>query len=224
MSEQVLPRRFRLEFAKTGKARFISHLDLMRTFQRAIMRAELPAYHTEGFNPHVYIAIAMPLPLGCEGMRELADIELSADAGSGEEMTRRINAVLPEGIEVSRIYEPQTPLKKIGYARYETTFYIDGPADEALSGMKEKLGSEHIYILKRQEKEGKMTDIKPLIHSATFIPGEGFVRINSVVRCSASGSLNPLYLAQAVKNDEADSKEVLYKRVGFLAEDQSVFE
>ena len=54
----------RIQFIKTGRARYISHLDLMRTFQRAFLRAGLHVKHTEGFNPHAYVSIALPLSVG----------------------------------------------------------------------------------------------------------------------------------------------------------------
>ena len=54
----------RLLFSKTGRARYISHLDLMRTFQRAFFRADIPIKHTEGFNPHAFVSIALPLSVG----------------------------------------------------------------------------------------------------------------------------------------------------------------
>ncbi len=69
-------RRTRLLFSKTGRARYISHLDLMRTFQRVFLRAGIRLRHTEGFNPHPYMVFALPLPVGCESDCELLDFDL----------------------------------------------------------------------------------------------------------------------------------------------------
>ena len=60
-------------FEKTGNARYISHLDLMRVFQRAFKRAGLPLTHTQGFNPRPSVSIALPLSLGVESRCELLD-------------------------------------------------------------------------------------------------------------------------------------------------------
>ncbi|MDR3206846.1 MAG: TIGR03936 family radical SAM-associated protein, partial [Oscillospiraceae bacterium] len=67
----------RISFAKTGRARYISHLDLMRTLQRSFARAGLPLGYTEGFNPHPYLSVARPLPVGVAGLGELADFGLA---------------------------------------------------------------------------------------------------------------------------------------------------
>ena len=53
----------RIRFTKTGEAKYISHLDLYRFMLRALKRAKLPVWHTEGFNPHVYVTFALPLSL-----------------------------------------------------------------------------------------------------------------------------------------------------------------
>ena len=63
-------------FEKVGNARYISHLDLMRVFQRAFKRAGLPLTHTQGFNPRPSVSIALPLSLGVESRCELLDFEL----------------------------------------------------------------------------------------------------------------------------------------------------
>ena len=53
----------RLLFSKTGRARYISHLDLMRTFQRVFPRTELAIKHTQGYHPHPILSIVLPLPV-----------------------------------------------------------------------------------------------------------------------------------------------------------------
>ena len=63
-------------FDKTGNARYISHLDLKRVFQRAFKRSGLPLTHTQGFNPRPSVSIALPLSLGVESRCELLDFEL----------------------------------------------------------------------------------------------------------------------------------------------------
>ena len=89
----------RLLFAKTGRARYISHLDLMRTFQRAFFRAGVPLKHTEGFNPHPFISIALPLSVGYSSQCEILEFVL-LDGVSRDEVAGRLTAVMPEGIIV----------------------------------------------------------------------------------------------------------------------------
>ena len=68
------PVTIRLGFYKKGALQYISHLDLQRTFQRILSRAELPLWYTQGFNPHPKLVFGLPLPIGCESVCEMADI------------------------------------------------------------------------------------------------------------------------------------------------------
>ena len=67
----------RLFFSKTGRAKYISALDLITCFQRAIRRTDIPVWHTQGFNPHTYVNVNLPLSLGSEGTNESMDIKLT---------------------------------------------------------------------------------------------------------------------------------------------------
>ena len=91
----------RLLFEKTGNAIYISHLDLMRTFQRAFFRAGIPIKHTEGFNPHAFVSIALPLSVGYSSQCEILEFGLLAGVSEGE-VPARMNAALPEAL-------PSTP-------------------------------------------------------------------------------------------------------------------
>ena len=80
----------RLLFEKTGNAIFISHLDLMRLFQRAFQRSGLPLTHTQGFNPRASVSIALPLSLGVESRCELLDFDLEHPVGEIREKLKAI--------------------------------------------------------------------------------------------------------------------------------------
>lgn len=69
----------RIVFRKTGLLRFLGHLDVLRTFDRAIRRAKLPVEYSQGFSPHAHLSFGMPLPVGVIGERELCAIDLSSD-------------------------------------------------------------------------------------------------------------------------------------------------
>ena len=69
----------RIVFRKTGYLRYISHLDLQRTMQRALTRAQIPLWYTEGFNPHPYLCFASPLPVGVNSVTEMFDIKPDAE-------------------------------------------------------------------------------------------------------------------------------------------------
>ena len=84
----------RLLFEKKGNAIWISHLDLMRAFQRAFKRADLPLTHTTGFNPRPSVSIALPLSLGIESRCELLDFDLEGNPVPMEEIRDRLYAAL----------------------------------------------------------------------------------------------------------------------------------
>ena len=81
----------RLQFEKKENAVWISHLDLMRVFQRAFKRARLPLTHTQGFNPRPSVSIALPLSVGIESSCELLDFDLDGDSVPYEQIRQRLN-------------------------------------------------------------------------------------------------------------------------------------
>ena len=94
----------RLFFKKTGKAIWISHLDLMRVFQRAFQRAGFHLTHTQGYNPRPSVSIALPMSVGVESQCELLDFDLDGLSVSDEEICRRLNDALPEGVKRFYMY------------------------------------------------------------------------------------------------------------------------
>ena len=107
MSEQ------RILFAKYGTAKYISHLDLMHTMERAFLRAGIAIRHTTGFHPHPYVSIPLPLPLGFSSQCEIMEFGL-VSGSTMEALPAQMNRVLPAGIEILRCYEGGTPLPGFG--------------------------------------------------------------------------------------------------------------
>ncbi len=109
----------RVFYHKFGRARYTSHLDVMRMFTRAFRRSGLPLWHTQGFNPHVYMMFALPLALGYESLCETLDIRLTQEIPF-EEVAGRLNAALPYGFMAERAAEPVLDPKEIAFAQYES--------------------------------------------------------------------------------------------------------
>ena len=107
----------RLLFSKTGRAKYISHLDLMRTFQRAFARAGIAIKHTEGFNPHPFVSIALPLSVGYSSQCEILEFGL-LEGADPEEVPRRLTAAMPEGIVIHSCYPAQRPVKELSRVNY----------------------------------------------------------------------------------------------------------
>ena len=102
-------------FEKTGMAAYISHLDLMRLFQRSFKRAGLPLTHTNGFNPRPSVSIALPLSLGVESVCELLDFDLETEGFSCGDILDRLNQCLTDGVKVLKVYDNGSKIKNLAY-------------------------------------------------------------------------------------------------------------
>ena len=120
----------RLAFSKSDTAKFISHLDLMRTFQRAFFRAGLDIRHTEGFNPHAFVSIPLPLPVGFSSACEVLECELLGEVDR-DTVPARMTAALPAGITVHRCYEAARPVKELCWVNYIVTLEYEAGAPAA---------------------------------------------------------------------------------------------
>lgn len=149
----------RLTFSKTGRARFISHLDLMRVFQRAFYRAELPLRYTQGFNPHVVLSIALPLSVGQAGLREILDLGMVGSVDLAV-LPERLNALLPEGVAVLSADWNGRPAKDVVWARYALKFQTDAPPEAFL-----KMFAAPLIVEKRTKKGSCPTDLLPMIRA-----------------------------------------------------------
>ena len=146
----------RFRFAKRGRAAYLSHLDVMRTFQRAFIRAGIRIRHSEGFNPHPKMSIALPLQLGCESVCELLDASV---IDGPEDMVAALNLVLPEGIEVLAVGEPRRPVREIAWTEWSLRFQDTTFAQEA-----ERVFSLPELPVEKKTKRGLATlDIAPHI-------------------------------------------------------------
>ncbi|MDD6728667.1 MAG: TIGR03936 family radical SAM-associated protein, partial [Eubacteriales bacterium] len=97
-------REVRLRFSKTGRLKYISHLDINRAMSRALCRAKIPLWYTEGFNPHPYMSFSLPLSLGVESLCESVDLRITGDI-SNKEIKDRLNFVLPVGLRIVDVYD-----------------------------------------------------------------------------------------------------------------------
>lgn len=157
----------RIFFSKTGRAIYISHLDLYRLFQRSIKRSKLPVWETEGFNPHVYITFALPLALGTAGLCESLDLKLTEEI-SREELIARFNDALPRDIRVIEAAEPVRKPTEIALSEYEAHFECDNAA------FAEFLASEHIITQKKTKRGIADLDLKE--HLTVLDSSDGYLR------------------------------------------------
>ena len=189
----------RLLFEKTGNAVWISHLDLMRLFQRAFKRSGLPLTHTQGFNPRPSVSIALPLSVGVESVCELLDFTLDGTTVSCDEICQRLNAALVPGVRVREVYETGRRLKELAFLDCAVTLEYDNgiPADAQEKLL--KLFSAVSLIVPKKGKNGiQDQDIIPLIKKLDIAKaGERELVLNARI-CCQNPSLNPMQLIAAI--------------------------
>ncbi len=144
----------RLNFSKTGMAKYISHLDLLRCFTRSIMRAELPAVYSRGFNPHMKMTFSLPLSVGVTSSCECVDIEFESNVTDSEIM-KRLNGALPTDIRIISVGDPNISANDIFGAEYCLTLLCSGADENALQAVKEFFSLPEVKIIKRTKKKGE---------------------------------------------------------------------
>lgn len=182
----------RVFFKKTGRMKFISHLDLQRFMIRMIRRSGIPVWYSEGFNPHPYITFALPLSLGFESTYDVMDMRLDDDNFPLNETIRMLKTVMPEGIELIGIGEPWMKAGEISFAKYEISF--DSLDDDIKTKLNSFLALPEI-LTEKKNKKGKWNtiDLAPSIKSFEIMD-------KSIILVLASGSannLNPKLLLEA---------------------------
>ena len=190
----------RLLFEKKGNAVWISHLDLMRLFQRAFKRAGLPLTHTQGYNPRPSVSIALPLSVGVESACELLDFELDGQVVDNKEIQARLNNCLVEGIKVLRVYDNAQKIRELAYLDCAVTLEYDAGIDAcAAAEIQELFGRDTLTVTKKGKNGPTEQDIIPMIRSISVIlETENSIRLDARV-CCQNPSLNPALLAQAVE-------------------------
>ena len=194
--------KLRLRFEKTGRAVYISHLDLMHTMQRAFNRAGYHLKYSEGFNPHPQIAIALPLSVGTASLCEIMDFKLKEDPEL-RELPQRLSAVMPEGIRVTEAYEFTRKVAELKWLHVDGFFEYDerdpGEMEEALRRFYER---ESIVITKKTKRGMGETDIRPGIRALGFEArkedGQDGVWVEAVISAQEP-TINPELLAEALR-------------------------
>ena len=189
----------RLIFSKTGRAKYISHLDLMRTFQRAFSRAGIQIKHTEGYNPHPFVSIALPLSVGYSSQCEILEFGLVGGA-TAEEVPERLTAAMPEGIIIHRCVPAGKPIKQLAYVNYIVNMeYEEGRPLEAETALKELLSRDSLVIQKKSKKAKSgftEVDLIPLIKSWNLECQSDTMTLDAVLSAQNPG-LNPELLRAA---------------------------
>lgn len=190
--EEVFALKLRIKYTKTGNLRYIGHLDVMRFFQKAIRRAKLDVSYSKGFSPHQLISFAAPMPLGMTSEGEYFDGEFDSVTTS-EDMKNRLNATMPEEIQVKDIIMLEDSAKPSMAIVTASDYYIylndeaenKAAIDKLRNSIDNFYGNDKILCLKKTKSKESVEDIKPLIYDIKTMD-EGIYML------LASGSKNNL--------------------------------
>ncbi|HEY5476895.1 MAG TPA: TIGR03936 family radical SAM-associated protein [Tepidiformaceae bacterium] len=212
--------RFRVWFRKGDRVRYISHLDVLRFWERAIRRADLPLAYSQGFTPHPKIGFASPLPLGFIGESEVMDVTLD-ERMSPEEFAERIRVETSDDLGVIRVKEvsatgpaPQAVLLMADYA-------VDLPGvdpAEAASVVAGFLANDEFAWVDARKERNRTYDLRAAVATLTAEPWEGGTRLRMRLQADAEMTARPEQVVAALFPDAEVGD---YRRTGLLLDEPS---
>lgn len=194
--------RLRIRFSRGEEIKFISHLDLIRLWQRALNRAGVALAYSEGFNPRPRMSLAAPLALGVTSEAELMDVVL-AKWSSPHAFTTSVSRQLPRSIEISQVYN--TPLtmpslqSQVRYAEYTVALETEKSREEIEAAMAALLAKESLPWQHQRDTGPHRYDLRTLIDDIWLIDWRtGYGNIGMRLRCDSNGSGRPEQVAAAL--------------------------
>ena len=215
----------RIWFSKQGRIKYVSHLDIMRCMTRAVRRADIPLWYTEGFNPHPYLNFLQPMPLGVEGLNEPLDIRIEGEI-SDKEIMDKLNAVLPVGIKVTKVTQPYMKSNDLAFAEYE--IYLE--KEENLTDKLTKAMDSGVLSYEKMgkvngRKRVKEVNVSENIKKYSLCENDDAVVMNDVLPGGNTKNVNPMNLLDALNRYlETDIVPLNIVRLGLLDEKLIPFE
>lgn len=216
----------RVWFKKMGMSRYVSHLDLMRAMTRAVRRANVPLWYTEGFNPHPYLTFALPLSLGMESLYESMDIRIEGDS-TNEEIFNMLVDSMPPGIDIVSVENPFNDPKEIAFGEFDIFFDAADKTDELLALIKEMLSGDEL-IVQKLGKKGRHKVLKDInliefIKSYKLTSYESRVRLSLVLPAGSTTNINPSLLADEIQKRAEGNPAYTIVRKKLLTENMEPF-
>lgn len=208
----------RIVFSKIGQIKYVSHLDLVRAMTRAVRRANIPLWYTEGFNRHPYLTFAAPLSLGYEGLRETMDIRM-ADDFPFDELVKRLNTVLPEGLTAISAADAVAKAGDLAAAEYRLTIHLP------MAVIAEAFSRSELLVEKRSKKKTMKTiNIRPYFADALVqSAGESITVVTVTLPSGSNENINPGLLITALKDIVGADVDAEVLRLRLLLADGSEF-
>jgi len=216
----------RLLFEKTGNAIWISHLDLMRLFQRAFKRAGYPLTHTHGYNPRPSVSIALPLSVGIESECELLDFELDIECESLEQLKNKLNESLIAGVFIRDVMPGGNKIRNLAYLVTRIRMHYDDGIPKNACALIEALFKRDSLIVPKRTKNGiQDQDILTMLRSIDIeTAGECVIEITAV-HCCQNPTLNPTQIVSAIINNAPDltPDACEYRRIEIFDNNNNIF-
>lgn len=191
--------RLRAVFEKTGRAKYISHLDLNRCMLRTFRRSKLPVWYTEGFNPHPYYSFALALSLGFESSCEIMDFNITDDNMSFDEIRDKLNAVMPNGMRIISVAEQVKKITAITKAEYSFSL-VSEDITKVYDALMELLAMPEILIEKKTKKGIKTVDIMPDLEIVSYELKESSIDMIIRLPAGTQTNYNPNLFIDSLKN------------------------
>ena len=193
--DQDPKQRFRLRFAKGEALKYISHLDLARTWERTFRRAGLPVAYSKGFNPRPRFQIAAALPVGVTGWAEYLDVWLTVPLAS-EEVLSRLQTALPPELKVLDVQEVELRARSLQSQMRAADYRAAIQSREPLEAVRTRIEAllEASTILRDRHQKGRLRtyDLRPLIERVTVEQGKaGELVLSMRLQASPEGAGRP---------------------------------
>ncbi len=189
----------RIKFKKVGRLQYISHLDLVRTMHKILVRSRLPMWYTEGFNPKPKMVFAAPLSIGAESICEFMDIRLTQRI-SPDEAKAILNRNMTEEMQVLEAYYPVEKFTELKWLTYTMKIKSEQNPVEFAEKCNELFAKEQIFVLKKTKSGEQTVDIKPLIRNASAVADKDMTVLTLTLSADQSCFLNPEYIADALRD------------------------
>jgi len=208
-------------YRKGEQVKWISHLDVKRTLERAMRRAELPLTLTQGHNPHPKLSLGPPLPLGATSDAELLTVHLEG-AMDPWHLKERLNAQLPAGLEVLESwvvpgYRKKETFGEVDIAEYRVTVRGGPNAEAARSKVTELMARPELMVQRGGERPERTVDLRPLVIGLEVVgAGDGGIELRMRLRTGSHGGARPQEIVELLGID-TESALVTYHRSALYA-------
>lgn len=190
----------RLLFEKTGDAVYLSHLDLMRIFQRAFKRADIMIWHSQGFSPRAYVSIALPLSVGASSRCEILDFDVEDSTVDLATLPEKLNRTMPEGVRVLQAYSSERKIKHLAQLQAQIILEYDkGVPADAQQTLAALFSRPSIVIHKRTKRGEADVDIRPMLLSMQLRRLSAQELALDVTVQAQNPGLNPQLLVTAIE-------------------------